>query len=196
VEIPLLKSYKHYKANNDIFSILWHQLRVLVPPLGMLVGVLDGYTVGTTGELLSLLWDARGESATSCVWCKSDTWHHKRSSLWVPRLVSSLLNHEVPTGCASWRLGHFVIINWQNKLNQTIAGIWVYIFLLPAYTSILISSWIKHIASILNYLDIAQLAQNHASLSKIQPIAYPTLYVPSVHYLATCNCIIMLMPLI
>jgi hypothetical protein len=35
VEIPLWQSYKHRKANNDVFSILWHQLRVLFPLLGV-----------------------------------------------------------------------------------------------------------------------------------------------------------------
>jgi len=42
--------------------------------------------------------------------------------------------------------------NTQN-MNQ-IAGTRVYISLLPAYTSILFSSHIKHTANILNYLDI------------------------------------------
>jgi low temperature requirement protein LtrA len=35
VEIPLWLSYKHRNANNDIFSILRHQLRVLFPLLGV-----------------------------------------------------------------------------------------------------------------------------------------------------------------
>jgi len=35
VEIPLWQSYKYLKANNYVFSILWHQLRVLYPLLGV-----------------------------------------------------------------------------------------------------------------------------------------------------------------
>jgi len=57
---PHLAELMHRKANKDVFSILWHQLRVLCPLLCMLVAVLDGCTVGKNWELLSLLWDARG----------------------------------------------------------------------------------------------------------------------------------------
>jgi len=35
VEIPLWQSYKHRKANNDVFSILCHQMCVLFAPLGV-----------------------------------------------------------------------------------------------------------------------------------------------------------------
>ena len=45
------------------------------------------------------------------------------------------------------------LTNKKKDMNQ-IAGTGVYISLLPAYTSILFSSSMKHTASILNYLDI------------------------------------------
>jgi len=35
VEIPLWQSLKHRRANNHVFSILWHQLRVLFPLVGV-----------------------------------------------------------------------------------------------------------------------------------------------------------------
>jgi len=35
VEIPLWQSQMHCKWNNDVFSILWHQLGVLFPLLGV-----------------------------------------------------------------------------------------------------------------------------------------------------------------
>jgi len=35
VEIPLWQSKKHHKANNDVFSILGDQLRVVFPLLGV-----------------------------------------------------------------------------------------------------------------------------------------------------------------
>ena len=46
------------------------------------------------------------------------------------------------------------LIKKTQDMNQ-IAGTRVYIYLLPAYTSILFSSQIEHTASILNYLDIS-----------------------------------------
>jgi len=79
-----------------------------------LVAVLDGCTVGTTWELLSLLWDAWGLSGKSGMRCQSKAQHCKLSSLCVLNLVSRLLIHEVPGGCARWRLGRFVLINQQN----------------------------------------------------------------------------------
>jgi len=104
----------HRKANNDIFSILWHQLCSLFPPLGVLVAVLDGCTVGTTWELPSLLWDARGLSNQSGVWCKMNSWHRKLSLLRVLNLVSMRLIHQAPGGCARWRLGCFVFVTQQT----------------------------------------------------------------------------------
>jgi len=41
VDIPLWQSSKHRKANNDVIFILWHQLSVLFPLLG--VGSHDGW---------------------------------------------------------------------------------------------------------------------------------------------------------
>jgi len=76
VKIPLWQSWKHCKVNNDIFSILQHQLHVLFPPLGVLVAILNGYTVWITWELLSLLRDAQGLRGKSGVWCKSNARHH------------------------------------------------------------------------------------------------------------------------
>ena len=66
-------------------------------------------------------------------------------------------------------------------------------FFLPACTSILFSSHIKHTASILNYLDIMWLAQNNASRSTTHPITYTTLYIHCGLPSATFNCIIILM---
>jgi hypothetical protein len=45
------------------------------------------------------------------------------------------------------------LTNKTQNMNQ-ITGTRVYISILPAYTSILFSSRIKHTASILNYLEI------------------------------------------
>ena len=52
--------------------------------------------------------------------------------------------------------GRAVLCSLTNDTQDMyqIAGTRVYISLLPAYTSILFSSCIKHTASILNYLDI------------------------------------------
>jgi len=76
--------------------------------------MLDGCTVGTTWELLSLLRDARGLSAISGMRCQSNAQYRKLSSPRVLNLVSRLLIHEVPGGCARWRLGRFVFINERN----------------------------------------------------------------------------------
>jgi len=62
----------HCKANNDVFSILRDQLRVLVPPLDVLVAVLDGCTHRTTWELHRVLRDTWGLSSESGVRCKSN----------------------------------------------------------------------------------------------------------------------------
>jgi len=48
VKIPLRQSSKHRKANNDVCPILLYQMFVRFPPLGVLVAMLDGRTVGTT----------------------------------------------------------------------------------------------------------------------------------------------------
>ena len=46
-----------------------------------------------------------------------------------------------------------LLTNTMQDMNQ-IAGTRVYLFLLPAYSSIPFTSHIKYTASILNYLDI------------------------------------------
>jgi len=163
------------------------------PLLGVLVALLDPCTVGTTWELLRLLWDARGLSGKHGVCCKSNGWHRELSSPRVLNLVLRLLIHQVPGGCVRWRLGRFVLVNQQYKLNQQIAGTQVYISLLPAYTSILFSIHIQHTTSILNCPDIMWLAQTNASHSNTHPITYTTLYIPSGLRSASCNCIIMLL---
>jgi len=114
VDILLWQSSQHRKSNNDVFSILSHQLCVLFPPLGVLVAVSDGCTVDITWELLSLLWDARGLDSESGMWCKRNARHCKLSSPRVLILVSRLVIHEVPGGCARTTLGHFVCVNQQN----------------------------------------------------------------------------------
>jgi len=45
---PPSAELKHRKANNEIISILRHQLLVLFPLLGVLAAVLHGCTVGST----------------------------------------------------------------------------------------------------------------------------------------------------
>jgi hypothetical protein len=52
---------------------------------------------------------------------------------------------------------------------------------------------IKH-ASILNYLDIAWLAQNNPSRSKAHPTTFTNLYIHSLLPLATFNCFMLLTP--
>jgi len=79
------------------------------------VAVLDGCTVGTTWELLSLRRDARCLSDQYDVWCKSNARHGKLSSLSVLNLVSRLVFHEVPGSSVRWRLGRFVFANQQNS---------------------------------------------------------------------------------
>jgi len=105
---------QHGNANNDVFSILWHQLRVLFPPLGMLGAGLDGYIVRATWELRGVLRDARGLSGESGVRCKGNTRRHKLSSLRVIYSVSRLLIHEMRGGCTRWRLGRFVFVKQHN----------------------------------------------------------------------------------
>jgi len=65
-----------------------------------LVAILDGWTVGTTWELLSLLRDARGLSGNNDVWCKSNASCGKLSSQRVLNLISRLVFHEVPGSSA------------------------------------------------------------------------------------------------
>jgi len=194
VEISLWQSWMHCKVNNDIFSILCHQLHEWFPPLGVLVAVLDGCTVGTIWELLSVLWDARGLGGQGGVWCTGNARCRKRSSPGILILVSRLIVDEVPAECARWRLGCLVFINQPKKWNQVITGSRLYISILPANTSGLFSSGLELTASILNSLDITWLAQHNASRSKAPLIPCTTLYVPCGLPSATCNCIIMLMP--
>jgi len=114
VEILLWQSYNHHKSNNDIISTSWNQSRVLFPPLGVLVGVLDGCTVETTWELRCLLRDARGLSGESGTRCKCNARRCERSLPRVLNPVSRLVVHEVPGSCAWWRLGRFVFVNQRN----------------------------------------------------------------------------------
>ena len=114
VDIPLQQRTKHRKSKNDIFSILWYQLCVRFPLLGLLVAVLGGCTIGTTWELLSVLWDARGLSDKSGVWWKSTDRCRKLFSPQVQNLVFKLLVSEVRGGCVRGRLGCFVFINQQT----------------------------------------------------------------------------------
>jgi len=113
-EILLWQCQKHCKANNEGFYILWHELVVLVPPLGVLVTVLDGCTVKTTWELLSLLRDAWGLSRERGLRCKHSTCCHELSSPGVINLILRRLIHQVPGGCARWWLGCSVFLNQQN----------------------------------------------------------------------------------
>ena len=78
------------------------------------------------------------------------------------------------------------------KLNLQMAGTRVYISLLPAYTSNLISSHIEHTASILDCFDIMRLTQNNSSRSRTHSITYTLSYLPSGLPPAASNCIIML----
>jgi len=118
-EIPLWQSYKHSKANSDVFSILWHPLHLLCPPLGMMVAVLDWWIVRTNWELRSVLWDAPCLSCDSVVRCKSNARRCRLSSPWVLNLISRLLIHEVPGGCARSTLGRFVFVHKQNAGYET-----------------------------------------------------------------------------
>ena len=77
------------------------------------VAVLDVCTIGTTWQLLRLLWDARGLSGTSGVRCQSSARRCTLSSPRVLNLVSRLVVHEVPGGAARWRLCRFVFLNQQ-----------------------------------------------------------------------------------
>ena len=92
---------------------------MLFPQLGVLVALLNGCTVGTTWERLSLLQDTWGLSCKSGVWCKSYAWHYKLSSPQVLNLISMLLIHEVPGGCARWQLGYFVVVNQQKEQYES-----------------------------------------------------------------------------
>jgi len=77
--------------------------------------VLDGCTVGTTWELLSLLRDAQGLSGKTDVRCKSNARRGKLSSPRVLNLVSRLVVHGMPGSSARWWLGRFVFVNQQNS---------------------------------------------------------------------------------
>jgi len=154
--------------------------------------MLNGCTVGTTSQLLSMLRDARGPRSQSGTRCQSNARRSVLSSPRVPNHVSRLLSTEVPCGSAGWRLRRFVFVNQYNKVNQEIAGTRVYISHLPALTSILFSSRIKHTAWILISLHNMWHAQNNASHSTTHQITYKTLYIPSKVPCVTFNCIIML----
>jgi hypothetical protein len=77
--------------------------------------MLDGCTVGTTWELLSLLRDARGLSGKSGMRCQSNARSSKLSSPRVLNLVSCFVVHEVPGGVARRRLRRIVFLNQQNS---------------------------------------------------------------------------------
>jgi len=146
-----------------------------------LVAVLDGCTVGTTWELLSLLWDARGLSRKNDVWCKSNAWRGKLSSPHVLNLLSRLVFPEVPGSSARWRLGRFVFVNQQNSQVEP----WTkkspeleYIYpLFPPAPPVSFLPYYTHRQH--PDVDITWLAQNNASRSKTHPITYTTLYFPS-----------------
>jgi hypothetical protein len=108
VEIPLWQSKQHPKSNNVVVSIIWSHSCVHLLLLGMLVAVLNGCTVETTNESLSLLRDRRCRSTKRGMHWKSNTWHRTLSSPWILNRISRPLIHEVPRGSARWRLGHFV----------------------------------------------------------------------------------------
>jgi len=93
VEIPLWQSYKHRKPINEVISIVWCQLCLFIPLLSVLEALLDGSTVGTTRELLSLLWDARGLSHECGVWYKCNAQRCTLSSPRVLTVVSKLPIH-------------------------------------------------------------------------------------------------------
>jgi len=78
------------------------------------VRALTSRSVGTTRVLLSLLRDARGLRGNSGMRYESNSRCRKLSSPRVLNLILRLLIHEVPGGCARWRLGHFVFINQRN----------------------------------------------------------------------------------
>jgi len=126
----------------------------------------------------------------------------KLSSLRVPNLVSRLVVHDVPGGCARWRLGRFVSVNHQHAVYEpTVSYLtrwtkkspeleYIYPFFLPSppfsFPPVL------YTASILNYLDIMWLAHNNAFHSKTHLKTYTTFYFPFALPSTTCNCIIML----
>jgi len=111
MEIPPWQRSMHRKlANSEVFSILRHQLRVLLPLLGTLVAVLDGCKVRIPRKQLSLLQDTRCLSGKSGMWCKSNAWHCKLSSPRVLKLVLRLHVHEVP--CVCWQ---FVSSSWISQ---------------------------------------------------------------------------------
>jgi len=118
-EIPIWQSKTHRKANNAVFSIRWHQLRVHFAPLAVLVAVLDGWTVGTTWEQSSVLRDAWGLSRKCGVRCKSNTRRYELSSPRVLNLVSMLPIHDLPGGCARWIVCRFLFVNQQNSGYQS-----------------------------------------------------------------------------
>jgi len=159
-----------------------------------LVVVLDGSTVVTTWELLSLLRDAWGLTCKSGMKWQSNAKRRKMTSLRLLNLVSKLPIHEVPGGWTRWRLGRFVFINQRHTGYESNRR----------NSSIYIPSSCLHLHSLfLPYLTHRQhpqlsrhmwLAPHNTSRSKTHPIIYTTLYVPSGLTSPTCNCIIMLMP--
>jgi hypothetical protein len=75
---------------------------------------------------------------------------------------------------ADWWAVFHSLTNKMHDMNH-ITGTWVYVSLLPTYTSTLFSSHIKHTASIPNSLDNMWLAHINASHSITHPITYTTL---------------------
>jgi len=159
-----------------------------------LVAVLDSCTVGTTGELVSLLWDARGPSGQHGMRCQSNARRRKLSSPRVLDLVLRLLIHELPGGCARGRLGHFVFINQRNagyESNRRNSNIYIPSSRLHLHSHFLL--YLTH-RQHPQHSQHTWLAQNNGSCFKTHSITYTTLYIPSGLASATCNCIIMLMP--
>jgi hypothetical protein len=119
VVISLWQSYKPRKDNNNVLTILRHQLFVLFSPLVVLVALLDVCTLARPRELLSLLQGVRCLCIKRGVWYKKNARRCKLSSPWILYLVSRLVIHVMPGGCISWWLGCFVFIYKENAGNES-----------------------------------------------------------------------------
>ena len=89
---------------------------MLCPPLGVLVVVLDGSTVGTTREHISLLRDTRNQSGRSGVRGQSNGQRCKRSSLRVQNSTGfSLMRCPVVVQDDGWP----VLCSLTNRTSRT-----------------------------------------------------------------------------
>jgi hypothetical protein len=155
--------------------------------------MLDGCTVGTTWDVLSLLRDAPGVSSIQDVRCKGNPWCLKLSSPQILDIVSGLVIHEVPGCLARWRQGWLVFVKQQNSQveprNQWNCSIYI-----PAARLHLLSLFHPYYRHRQHPdLDITSVAQNSTYHSQTHPIFYTTLYYRSGLPSAKCNCIILLM---